>query len=370
MYDIDASGSLDAYEFVIMCRSLMDFYTSDGDGSDGAKIFSDRQVAKFFRTVDKDSSGTISDEELFEAIRGNPSPHRQACIDYMFSLIDTDGDGCIDFAEAVAFYGNHKLNVGELGKGEEGSSKGVRRKTQNATARKFIDHFDRRAQTAGTIDVAAEDGGAAARKSAATKAANKASGKGEARKSDHVQRDGHISMKEFQLYWANRSFYIESDEQMHREMTVDFGVNLESDEAKAFLFTKQKAYEEMLRVQTLGQDGATVAAAAVAVVAGDEIRPLATTATTASTATTSISPSIPVQAMPSGKSPLKHRASVVANDVAEMVGRLNKMSELLAANKTQWQADVTARDKTIASQAKLIAELQAKNDELELQAAL
>jgi hypothetical protein len=360
MYDIDASGSLNAYEFVIMCRSLMELYTSDGDGSEGAKIFSDGQVAKFFRTVDKDISGTISDEELFEAIRGNPSPHRQACIDYMFSLMDADGDGCIDFAEAVAFYGNHKLNVGELGRGEEGSSKGVRRKTQNATARKFIDHFDRRAQTAGTVDVAAEDGGAAARKSAATKAANKASGKGEGRKSEHVQRDGQISMKEFQLYWANRSFYIESDEQMHREMAVDFGVNLESDEAKEFLSTKEKTYEEMSGVETLRQDGASAAAAPpAAAVAGDEVRPLATTA-----------PSIPVQAMPSGKSPLKHRASVVANDVAEMAGRLSKMSELLAANKTQWQTDVTARDKTIASQAKLIAELQAKNDELELQAAL
>jgi len=352
MYDLDGSGSLNAYEFVTMVRQLRDIYSSEGESSSAAgKIFSDSSVARFFRIVDKDRSGCISDCELFEAIRGHPNPHRQACIDYMFNLIDVDKDGSIDFGEAIEFYSTHSLNKGELGTGNRTSSgidgseriqtggKGTK-KPNNAAARRFIDHFDKRAHTAGTVDVASDEVNVDSKPKDA----------------DLIERDGKISTAEFQLYWANRSFYVDEDQAFMEEMETDFGVNLKDEDATEWI-SKRKAEleaQEKMSKMCIENNGKAEEAGA--------------SETRRAVAPQEPAPSAAFSPQPGRK--LVSQASNVGNEVAIISQELSKVQDLLSQQRKQWKTDVESRDTLIAEQAAVIAELKNKVEDLEIKLAL
>lgn len=195
-----------------MCRKLSTIYSEDIEGEEPSAahkiIFSDAAVARFFRAVDTDRSGFITKKELLEAIRGRPPPFRQACIDFMFNSIDTNGNGVIEFSEAVAFYKTHEMKTGKIGRAGESvkvlpsSKKGRSSKKfiDNADARRFIDFFDRDYNKAGKIDVTVDD----IHDDGEGNAKVQVSRESDRRGSQIIARDGKISRLEFGLYWANR----------------------------------------------------------------------------------------------------------------------------------------------------------------------
>jgi hypothetical protein len=384
-YDKDGSGELSAYEFVLLCRELNKIYLAEAeakvkaiektmvanetnrisveeqDPMESLRLFTDAEVASFFRAVDVDNSGQVSDTELFYAIRGKPNMERQACIDYMFELIDTDCDGYLDFSEAVAFYGTSNIKIGsgsnknsvklnkEQGeKSHSSSSKnGVRKQTHNKTARAFIDHFDRRLHVNHAL-AKAELG------KCVTLASEQNIGDKQNEDSSVVV-DGRISRREFCLYWENRSFYVTDDIDFKKEFLNNFGVNMMSTEAKEWLENRLKS-----------QIGAGAGSDSV------EAPGSGTNNTYPS-----LCPSPPKQSMPScNPSP---RSNVVnpsydinnnnvrtietssANRVPtndSVVIQLANMHELLEEQKRQWKADVDIKDHIIKKQHDRILELE------------
>jgi Ca2+-binding EF-hand superfamily protein len=58
---------------------------------------------KYFNTLDKDNSGTISREELKAALKANGVPTTPALVDSIMKKIDLSGDGKITKDEFMLF---------------------------------------------------------------------------------------------------------------------------------------------------------------------------------------------------------------------------------------------------------------------------
>jgi Ca2+-binding EF-hand superfamily protein len=66
---------------------------------DYKKVVSENRLMQVFKLVDKDGSGTISKEELFEFFNLDSDPESQKYIQTMVDEADINGDGEISFQE-------------------------------------------------------------------------------------------------------------------------------------------------------------------------------------------------------------------------------------------------------------------------------
>ena len=74
------------------------------DGSDGVGGKSPARKGKSRRALDEDKDGMISRDELAAALRAYAIRLSDAEIDFIFSKLDKDGNGC-DFNEFFSFFG-------------------------------------------------------------------------------------------------------------------------------------------------------------------------------------------------------------------------------------------------------------------------
>ena len=239
--DTDNSNTLSQLEFVRMCKQLRKNLAGN---SSSASIFSDHQIAVCFRLIDVDCSGSITAIEFFDQVRGTPSPRRRAWIDYAFHLVDKDNDGVIEFQEVIDFHDSSDYHSDKVKSSTKGSAKGSAKSTRRSTinkdridhsnktvniskARKFISHFDRYywkkkgGEDGERLPVHSDQG---------------------------IERDGRIFKAEFDLYWANRSFYFEKDESFKKEFLVGWGVDLHDPVAIEYCNKRETELQEQQNV--------------------------------------------------------------------------------------------------------------------------
>jgi calcium-dependent protein kinase len=66
---------------------------------DYKKVVNENRLMQIFKLVDKDGSGTITKEELFEFFNLDSDPESQKYIQNMVEETDKNGDGEISFQE-------------------------------------------------------------------------------------------------------------------------------------------------------------------------------------------------------------------------------------------------------------------------------
>lgn len=77
-----------------------------------------------FEAIDRDRSGTITAEELREALKMKGAVLRAADLETLMSLIDVDASGTIEYEEVSDWVGLHFVVVGEGWRSEGGTITG------------------------------------------------------------------------------------------------------------------------------------------------------------------------------------------------------------------------------------------------------
>ena len=412
--DKDNSKTLSKLEFVRMCQALRKKWD---DESSSSSIFSDHQISSLYKFIDVDCSGSITALEFFDQIRGKPSLKRHAWIDYAFHLVDKDDDGVIDFQEVIDFYNSsdyHGDKVESTTKGSstkgsstKGSGKGARRSTINkggginssktvnfAKARKFITHFDRYYWKKRGNDTDIGDTGGGEHLPIESE--------------QDIARDGRIYKTEFQLYWANRSFYFEKDDSFKREFLVGWGVDLDEAVAKEYCDKREKELREQQNAtgSNDGDDTGDVTTRAVELTLSPN-KPVPPSDPAPSSSTNGHGGGSVKGGAGVGSSPNPHRVTKIAgtvvttttemnlqaddgtatatdeagrrhtafyhaeNDQLEsLVKEVSRLHQLLANQDKNWKEDVQSRDKIIYGQNQEIEELKRKVEDLEIKLAL
>lgn len=119
----------------------------------------ENQIRALFNYFDDDKSGYISYDEFLVGLRGDLNPRRKALVAMAFNVIDTDKSGLLDLTDIVEHYDCSKHPDVIAGK-----------KNKNQVLREFLDTFD---------------GG---------------------------EKDGSVSLQEFERYYANVSSSIDNDD--------------------------------------------------------------------------------------------------------------------------------------------------------------
>ncbi|KAJ1959657.1 hypothetical protein IWQ62_004526 [Dispira parvispora] len=96
--DENKDGQLDFNEFTALLKK---------DSLAVTKLVKEIEVCRVFVTFDADKNGSISRDELREALKAMGKPYDDAQLDKLIKEVDTDGNGQIELNEFCKLY--HKL---------------------------------------------------------------------------------------------------------------------------------------------------------------------------------------------------------------------------------------------------------------------